>query len=140
LFLSLSVHSIIAGIPLGNQYAGIVSDHSHEHGSLFWGIIFHQIPVSIALMTLLVNTNLSQVKAWLVLLAFAAMNPIGVILGFQISPEQIGIDIHVILAIVVGMFLHISTTIIFETSENHKFNLLKLISILIGCGLAMLMF
>jgi zinc transporter ZupT len=140
LFISLSVHSIIEGIPLGNQYAGIISDHSHEHGSLFWGIIFHQIPVSIALMTLLVNTNLSQVKAWLVLLAFASMNPIGVILGFQISPEQIGIDIHVILAIVVGMFLHISTTIIFETSENHKFNLLKLISILIGCGLAMLMF
>ena len=31
-------------------------------------------------------------------------------------------DFNIILAIVVGMFLHISTTIIFETSENHKFN------------------
>ena len=30
------------------------------------------------------------------------------------------------LAIVVGMFLHISTTILFESSEGHKFNLLKL--------------
>jgi uncharacterized membrane protein YadS len=68
------------------------------------------------------------------------MTPLGVLLGFEISPEQIGIDIHVVLAVVVGMFLHISTTIIFETSENHKFNLLKLISILIGCGLAMLMY
>ena len=140
LFLSLSVHSIIEGIPLGNQYSGIISYHSHEHGSLFWGIVFHQIPVSIALMTLLVNTNLPQWKARVVLFLFAAMNPIGVLLGFQISPEQIGIDIHIILAIVVGMFLHISTTIIFETSENHKFNLLKLISILIGSGLAMLMY
>jgi hypothetical protein len=32
--------------------------------------------------------------------------------------------------------LHISTTIIFETSENHKFNLLKLVSILVGCAFA----
>ena len=140
LFLSLSVHSIIEGIPLGNQFSGIESQHSHEHGSLFWGIIFHQIPVAIALMTLLVNTKLNQLQSWLVLLLFAAMTPFGVLLGFGISPKQIGIDIHVILAVVVGMFLHISTTIIFETSENHKFNLLKLISILIGCSLAMLMY
>jgi zinc transporter ZupT len=140
LFLSLSVHSVIEGIPLGNQHLGIITDHSHEHGSLFWGIIFHQIPVSIALMTLLSNTNLSVIKSWLVLLLFAAMNPIGVLLGFYVSTDDLGIDIHVILAIVVGMFLHISTTIIFETSENHKFNLLKLVSILIGSGLAMLMY
>jgi hypothetical protein len=36
----------------------------------------------------------------------------------------------------VGMFLHISTTIIFETSENHKFNLAKLTAILLGVGLS----
>jgi hypothetical protein len=34
------------------------------------------------------------------------------------------------------MFLHISTTIIFEAAENHKFNFLKLISILSGIALA----
>jgi zinc transporter ZupT len=140
LFLSLSIHSIIEGIPLGNQFSGIESEQTHSHGSLFLGIIFHQIPVAIALMTLLINTKLNQIQAWLVLLLFAGMTPLGVLLGFEISPEQIGIDIHVVLAVVVGMFLHISTTIIFETSENHKFNLLKLISILIGCGLAMLMY
>ena len=50
--------------------------------------------------------------------------------------KNLGIDEHVILAIVVGIFLHISTTIIFETSENHKFNLLKLVSILVGCSFA----
>ncbi len=141
LFISLSVHSVIEGIPLGNQYGGIINHHHlHEHSSLFWGIIFHQVPVAIALMTLLVNTSLSQWKAWLVLIAFASMTPIGVLLGLIISPEDIGIDVHMVLAIVVGMFLHISTTIIFETSENHKFNLLKLLSILIGCSLAMIMY
>ncbi len=140
LFISLSVHSVIEGIPLGNQYMGIVSEHSHAHGSLFWGIIFHQVPVSIALMTLLMSTKLSTFQSWLVLIAFGIMTPLGVLLGFAVSPEQLGIDVHVILAIVVGMFLHISTTIIFETTENHKFNLLKLVSIVFGCGLAMVMY
>ncbi|MEY4659521.1 MAG: ZIP family metal transporter [Crocinitomicaceae bacterium] len=140
LFISLSVHSIIEGIPLGNEYMGIVNTHDHGHGSLFWGIIFHQVPVAIALMTLLMNTKLSQIQSWFVLLLFAIMTPLGVLIGFNISPAQIGLDVHVILAIVVGMFLHISTTIIFETTENHKFNLMKLTSILVGCGLAMLMY
>ena len=51
----------------------------------------------------------------------------------------INFDFNIILAVVVGMFLHISTTIIFETNENHKFNVMKLTSILIGCSLAFLM-
>jgi zinc transporter ZupT len=140
LFISLSVHSIIEGIPLGNEYMGIMHDHEHGHGSLFWGIIFHQVPVAIALMTLLINTKLSQIQSWGVLVLFAIMTPIGVLIGFNVSPAQIGLDVHVILAIVVGMFLHISTTIIFETTENHKFNLMKLTSILVGCSLAMLMY
>ena len=91
-------------------------------------------------MTLLINTKLSHFHSWLTLLAFSSMTPIGVLFGLFVSPDQIGLDVHIILAIVVGMFLHISTTIIFETSENHKFNFVKLISILLGCGLAILMY
>ena len=140
LFISLSIHSIIEGLPLGNQFAGIQLANQHMHESLFWGIIFHQIPVSIALMTLLMNTKLSKLSTWVFLFLFASMTPLGALLGLKFTPEQFGLDLHIILAIVVGMFLHISTTIIFETSENHKFNLLKLTSILFGCGLAMLLY
>lgn len=143
LFVSLSVHSILEGIPLGNQLSGIqlsdVHGHAHQHGdahSLLFGILFHQLPVAIALMTLLMNTRLSQHKAWGVLLLFGLMTPAGVIVGLNMPAEDLGLNYHMILAIVVGMFLHISTTIIFETSENHKFNLLKLAAIVIGCGLA----
>lgn len=140
LFISLSIHSVIEGLPLGNQYAGMQVAHQHVHESLFWGIIFHQIPVSIALMTLLMNTKLSKLSTWVFLFLFASMTPLGALLGLKFTPEQFGLDLHIILAVVVGMFLHISTTIIFETSENHKFNLLKLTSILFGCGLAMLLY
>ena len=142
MFLSLSVHSILEGIPLGNQLMGFEILSSHNHGndnSLLLGILFHQLPVAIALMTLLVNTNLTFIKSWIVLMLFGIMTPLGVAIGMLTLPREFGLDYHVILAIVVGMFLHISTTIIFETSENHKFNLLKLLAIFVGCGLAFVM-
>ena len=140
LFISLSLHSIIEGIPLGNGMVGIESTDTHEHGSLLWGIIFHQFPVAIALMTLLLGAFKHSLHAWLVLITFSLMTPIGCFLGFLISPEQIGLDVHMVLAVVIGMFLHISTTIIFETSENHKFNFLKLLSIVIGVAFAMALY
>ena len=65
------------------------------------------------------------------------MTPFGVFMGLGITTEQLGLNVNMILAVVVGMFLHISTTIIFETTENHKFNLLKLMSILVGVALAL---
>jgi zinc transporter ZupT len=140
LFISLSVHSILEGIPLGNQLTGheiLASDHHHHNDdSLLLGILFHQLPVSIALMTLLINTSIGKSKAWLVLILFGLMTPLGVFMGAMEIPGIDSLDFHMILAVVVGMFLHISTTIIFETSENHKFNLLKLISIFVGCALA----
>ena len=139
LFISLSAHSILEGIPLGNQYAGIEVGHHHGEHSLLFGILFHQLPVAVALMTLLLNTNISKLKAWLILIAFGIMTPLGLTIGLISSTAASFLDFNMILAIVVGVFLHISTTIIFETSENHKFNILKLTSILIGCTLAFLM-
>ena len=71
------------------------------------------------------------------MIAFGLMTPVGVFLGLGVTTEQLGLNVNMILAVVVGMFLHISTTIIFETTENHKFNLLKLVSILVGVTLAL---
>lgn len=142
LFISLSAHSILEGIPLGHQLTGheIVSSHSHAHdNSLLLGIVLHQVPVAIALMTLLINTKLSMTKAWIILIAFALMTPLGTAVGMLYHDAENFFNFSIILAIVVGMFLHISTTIIFETSENHKFNLMKLGSIVAGVGLAFLM-
>jgi len=137
LFLALSIHSIIEGFPLGNVEGGHASHVGHGHGSLFWGILFHQIPVAIALMSLFVDSNMGMRKSWLFLTLFALTTPIGAVIGLYVNPEDLGLDVHVVLAVVVGMFLHISTTIIFEISENHRINFLKLICILFGGVLAM---
>ena len=141
LFISLSLHSIIEGIPLGNDVDHVHQLHNHDHKlSLFWGIVFHQVPVAIALMTLLLSTTLRRGMAWFVLMLFGIMTPLGLLIGLQVPIENIGISVSAVLGIVIGMFLHISTTIIFETSENHKFNLLKLSSVIAGIGAALLMY
>ncbi len=141
LLIALSIHAFLEGIPLGSQLAGIEIATSHHHGddhTLFLGILFHRMPVAIALMTLLTVAKVSPVKSWMCLLLFALTTPLGLLLGYNSTGLLEGFNFNIILAIVVGMFLHISTTIIFETSENHKFNFIKLISIFVGCAIAFL--
>lgn len=141
LIIALSIHAFLEGIPLGNQLAGIEIATTHHHGddhSLFYGILFHRIPVAIALMTLLTVSKIGSLKSWFYLLLFALTTPIGVLLGINSGELFHGFNFDIILAIVVGMFLHISTTIIFETSENHKFNFFKLLFIFTGCAIAFL--
>jgi zinc transporter ZupT len=141
LFLSLSVHSFIEGIPLAMpEVSHVGHDHGHAHlsgQSLLMGILFHQAPVAIALMTLMLSSGFSKMKSWLILLLFSIMTPLGLFFGYFFH-ESIGMmNMDILLAIVVGMFLHISTTIIFESTENHRFNLAKLASILVGVFLAL---
>jgi zinc transporter ZupT len=157
LFIALSVHSLIEGIPLEagfhldaldshsaeQLFTGDVDTHSHNHNhrgaeglrGLFLGVVLHNIPVAVALMTLLIAAGFSKLKSWSVLLAFSLMAPIGIALG-HFGAAHFLLDMEMLLAIVVGMFLHISTTIIFESSENHKFNFVKLLSLLSGVVLA----
>lgn len=138
LFISLSIHSFIEGIPLSLDDASIHEGHNHGSGmSLLMGILFHQIPVAIALMTLLKQATYSSLKSWVILMLFGIMTPLGLLVGYFTQGNIDFINMNYLLAIVVGMFLHISTTIIFETSENHKFNLMKLTSILLGVALAL---
>jgi zinc transporter ZupT len=149
LFIALSFHSFFEGIPLEAQFLGETAEHAIEHighhhhaegegvQGLLMGIILHKIPVAIALMTLLLASGFKMGKAWLVLFAFALMAPLGMLVGHY-GAKNAMFNLEIILAVVVGMFLHISTTIIFESSENHKFNFIKLISLLIGVGLAVI--
>lgn len=141
LLIALSLHSFLEGIPLGAQEIGhdvaTAHHHSDDH-ALLLGILLHRIPVAVALMTLLTTSGVNKIKSWLMLGLFALTSPLGMLLGMSDISILHSMNFNSILAIVVGMFLHISTTIIFETSENHKFNFLKLLTIIGGCGLAFL--
>ncbi len=139
LLISLSIHSFIEGIPLANTNVH-AHDHDHlighHHDSLLLGIILHQLPVAIALMTLLRQSLIKSSTSWILLIVFGLMTPLGLIFGTLIPMDSSIPFMDILLALVVGMFLHISTTIIFETNENHRFNLAKLTAILLGVGLS----
>lgn len=141
ILISLGVHSFLEGMPLAAPFTGLEIATSHSHSgdqTLLMGIIFHQLPVAIALMTLLFTSHIKKSIAWFLLLLFAITTPAGILIGYISNSAISGYDFNLILAIVVGMFLHISTTIIFETSENHKFNFLKLVSIILGFAIAIM--
>ncbi len=140
IMIALSVHSFIEGMPLaGNIFDPVSTDAYHYMGnSLLTGIILHNIPIAIALMSMLIQSGLTKTRAVLWLLFFALMTPLGTFTSYLISSEIPSMSIYFsrIMAVVVGIFLHISTTILFESSENHRFNLIKFITILIGASVA----
>ncbi len=122
LFISLSIHSVLEGLP--------IEGHSH----LLYGIIIHKLPIAIILSTFFLKSNLSKVRSFAFLMLFAFMTPIGVILSQQF--EFFKTYYYEISALVIGIFLHISTTILFESNEGHTFNFTKLMTIIIATVLA----
>ncbi|WP_299017098.1 ZIP family metal transporter [uncultured Polaribacter sp.] len=119
LFASLCLHAFSEGLPIHNA-----------DDNLLWAIVVHKIPIAIVLTTFLIHTKYTKKITFSFLLVFALMSPLGVILGDKI-PFFTTYTTE-ITALIVGVFLHISTIILFETSENHKFNLQKFIAILFG--------
>ena len=138
--LSLCVHAFLEGMPLDGEI------HHHHHApseeytySLFWGIVLHKIPVAISYSVIILNSGIGTKKTFIFLVLFALMTPLGGFLNHFVGEELFQSQAYyyqMVLALVVGMLLHVSTTIIFESSDNHKFNLLKLGVMLLGVFLA----
>ncbi|AXT20252.1 ZIP family metal transporter [Flavobacteriaceae bacterium AU392] len=122
LFISLCVHSFLEGFPI------------HEDNDMVYGILVHKIPIAILVTTFLIQSGFKTVQIIGFLVLFAIMTPLGTILSHNIS--FLTNYISYFNAIVIGIFLHISTTILFESSEGHKFNLMKVlvISLAIACA------
>jgi len=125
LSFSLYVHSFLEGLPLGS--------HTHEGEELLWGIIIHNLPISFSYAFLLKSEKFSNAKIFMFLLVFASITPIGMLVGNYIQNNlQLEKFNSYALAMATGIFVHISTTIIFESGENHKYNIRKFIAILLG--------
>jgi len=119
LFVSLCIHAFSEGLPI-----------HHAGENLLWAIVVHKIPIAVVLTTFLLHTNFSKTTIVIFLTVFGLMSPLGVFL----SEEMVFFEKYImeITALIIGVFLHISTIILFESSENHKFNLKKFLAILAG--------
>lgn len=136
--ISLCIHSFIEGMPLEREIH--FHDHDHHSHSLVLGVILHKIPIAIALMSMLLKSGLSNIKSLFWLSIFALMAPLGTSLGHYLNDSipQLSYYLDYIFAIVLGMFFHISTTILFETDEEHKFNFKKFGLIILGAIIAVI--
>lgn len=142
MIFSLCIHAFLEAMPLAYGLDHNHSPHVHHSSfvnSMLFGIILHNIPITIVLVGMLHEAGISRGRLFFILVLFASMAPLGALFSYLIGNnfiENLSQYFDKILAIVVGIFLHISTTILFETTENHRFNLYKFLSILAGAGIA----
>lgn len=125
----LCLHALIEAMALGNptNYHDIQSRRL-----LLWSIVLHNFPVTIALLGMLLHSGLRRPVAlgWLAL--FASMAPIGMTLSAHSNLANYSREL---MAVVIGIFMHISTTILFETEEGHRLHIHKLAAIVLGTAL-----
>ena len=106
LFISLCIHAFLEGLPVS------------RHHNLAWGISVHH----------------NKTAIFFFMLTFAVMTPLGTLVSNEVPFLQ---EYYTeITAIVIGILFHISSTIIFESSEGHKFNIAKISMIVLGILLA----
>lgn len=133
LLIGLCIHSFLEGMPIVGTFS-VKLQHS-----LALGIIIHNIPISLTLMSLFLHYGCSKAKAFIYLGVFSLMTPLGSLTSklIQVNSEaSLGVASYYILAVVIGIFLHVSTSILFETGENHRYNIQKFISVCIGIAVA----
>ncbi|WP_026462489.1 ZIP family metal transporter [Adhaeribacter aquaticus] len=140
LLASLTIHSFLEGSILVENRQ--VAPHTHLVENFYQvlaGIAIHHIPAAFALMSILVFRLNNFRKAFLYLLVFAIASPIGILFSNYVIPEQLqdGKVFTILSGLVAGNFLHISTTILFETSPEHRFNRNKILATLVGALLAL---
>lgn len=122
LFVSLCIHSFLEGFPI------------HQHNDMVYGVLIHKIPIAILITTYLFKSDFKSHQILIFLIVFGMMTPLGTIISNNV--EMVSEYISYINAIVIGIFLHISTTILFESSEGHKFNMSKIIMIALAIAIA----
>ena len=122
LFISLCIHALLEGFPVG---------HNHD---LALGIAVHHLPIAIILTTFFINAGLDKKAIFFFMIVFAIMTPLGTVVSDYVPVfNQYYTEIT---AVVIGILFHISSTIIFESSEGHKFNIAKVSMIIFGIVLA----
>ena len=122
LFISLCLHAFLEGFPI------------NRHDDLAIGIAIHHFPIAIILTLFFINAELKKLPLFLFMLTFAVMTPLGTLVATNLP--FITAYYSQITAVVIGILFHISSTIIFESSEGHKFNIAKISMIIFGIALA----
>lgn len=127
--LSLCLHSFAEGMPFADPE--VASDLP-----FLFGVLLHKMPMAIALATVLLRSGTNGASSWVMLVVFALAAPMGIATGLLIGAEEGHGFLHHMLGLAIGMLLHISTTIIFESAPDHRFNAKRFVAVAVGVVLA----
>ncbi len=131
MYIGLILHAFLEGMPLGSISSWV----------LLGGIALHHLPAGFVLASMLAGYKLSNPKILIYSAIFAIVSPLGMYLGLGFSHSLYFQSISpIITAVVIGVFLHIATTILFESGSGHHYKLNKAVAILSGVGLAVMAF
>lgn len=125
LVFGMFIHAFIEGIPLANEKSAF--------SPYLQGIVVHNLPISFVLGTFLFRNKKFSTSSWLIIALFALASPLGMFLGDYFKPDWS----PYFMAIVGGIFLHISSVIIFESNKNHNTDWSKIGLVIFGVLLAM---
>lgn len=131
----LCVHNLLEGGILAEPYN---ASQQYDVNAILLGIVLHTAPAAFALMTVLTAQLKSINKALPYLIGFSLASPIGLLLSTMLADTEVisSGGITFLYAVVCGNFLHISTTIVFESSPEHRFNAKKLAVAVFGALVA----
>lgn len=133
---ALCVHAFLEGAMLVQPVAGM--NVHYDVNAILFGIALHRAPAAFALMTVLSFQLRSINKALPHLIFFSLAAPLGLLISTYLIDVEIlsASGLTYVYALVCGNFLHISTTIVFESSPAHRFNGKKLTVAVLGALVA----
>lgn len=135
IFTGLFIHAFMEGIPLGFNYQS-----TRTSPSIFLAVAAHKIPEAITLSALLFATDVKKSQRVLLVFFFAIASPVAGIMAMYFGQKFFFISNQLIYinAIVAGAFLHISTTILYESgTRHHQLSRQKVITVMLGLGFAL---
>ncbi len=135
----LCLHAFVEALALGQSPQHQSPHDLAAHHFLLVSVVVHNFPISIALLGMLLQSGMKRGPGLACLGLFAIMAPIGM---FASTHTGLAVYSRELMAIVIGIFMHISTTILFESEDHHRFPVGKLVAVFVGLilGIASVIF
>jgi zinc transporter ZupT len=135
LLMALCIHAFLEGGMLAEP---VSVRPIYDTYPILLGIALHRAPAAFALMAVLAAQLRSRKRAVPYLVGFSLAAPIGLLVSTYLANEEVlsSTGLVYLYALVCGNFLHISTTIVFESSPGHKFDARKMAVAVFGALVA----
>ena len=111
MLVGLSLHAFLEGMPLVSQQGAV-------NWGLTWGIVIHNIPVALILVALMAERGYGFGRMLLVLVGFGLMSPLGSLTKCHLLNPDPNWQ-AIICGLVVGVLLHVSSSILFDHKRHH---------------------